>query len=108
MASARGPLDGRARGFEFEVRHRDPDAPQGRVLGNLKDRLLMAVGIFDSGLGGLTVLDAVARRLPDTNAGPISVTTPTRPTAVRDADDIYDLTTKGACRLLFDEGCDLG
>ena len=25
----------------------------------------MAVGIFDSGLGGLTVLDAVARRLPD-------------------------------------------
>jgi len=32
------PLDGRARGFEFEVRHRDPDAPQGRVLGNLKDR----------------------------------------------------------------------
>jgi len=32
------PLDGRARGFEFEVRHRDPDALQGRVLGNLKDR----------------------------------------------------------------------
>ncbi len=25
----------------------------------------MAVGIFDSGLGGLTVYDAVARRLPD-------------------------------------------
>ena len=25
----------------------------------------MAVGIFDSGLGGLTVLDAVAARLPD-------------------------------------------
>ena len=25
----------------------------------------MAVGIFDSGLGGLTVLDAVTRRLPD-------------------------------------------
>ena len=24
----------------------------------------MAVGVFDSGLGGLTVLDAVARRLP--------------------------------------------
>jgi len=32
------PLDGRARGFEFEDRHRDPDASQGRVLGNLKDR----------------------------------------------------------------------
>ncbi|MFT6538075.1 MAG: glutamate racemase, partial [Loktanella salsilacus] len=25
----------------------------------------MAVGIFDSGLGGLTVYDAVAKRLPD-------------------------------------------
>lgn len=25
----------------------------------------MAVGIFDSGLGGLTVLDAVQKRLPD-------------------------------------------
>ena len=25
----------------------------------------MAVGIFDSGLGGLTVLDAVSRRLPE-------------------------------------------
>jgi putative hemolysin len=32
------PLDGRARGFEFEDRHRDPDTPQGRVLGGLKDR----------------------------------------------------------------------
>jgi putative hemolysin len=32
------PLDGRARGFEFEERHRDPDAPQVRVLGGLKDR----------------------------------------------------------------------
>ncbi len=31
-------LDGRARGFEFEDRHRDPDAPQGRVFGGLKDR----------------------------------------------------------------------
>ena len=32
------PLDGRQRGFEFEERHRDPDAPQGRVFGGLKDR----------------------------------------------------------------------
>lgn len=32
------PLDGRAHGFEFEERHRDPDAPQGRVFGGLKDR----------------------------------------------------------------------
>jgi putative hemolysin len=32
------PLDVRARGFEFEDRHRDPDMPQGRTRGALKDR----------------------------------------------------------------------
>ena len=65
----------------------------------------MAVGIFDSGLGGLTVLDAVSKRLPDVpfvyygdNAH--------APYGVRDADDVYDLTTAGVQRL-FDAGCDL-
>jgi glutamate racemase len=65
----------------------------------------MAVGIFDSGLGGLTVLDAVTKRLPEVpfvyygdNAH--------APYGVRDADDIYDLTTTGVQRL-FDAGCDL-
>jgi glutamate racemase len=65
----------------------------------------MAVGIFDSGLGGLTVLEAVQKRLPDVpfvyygdNAH--------APYGVRDADDIYELTTKGVQRL-FDAGCDL-
>ncbi|WP_213683905.1 glutamate racemase [Roseicyclus sp.] len=65
----------------------------------------MAVGIFDSGLGGLTVLDAVVARLPDVplvyfgdNAH--------APYGVRDADDIYDLTTRGV-QALFDAGCDL-
>ncbi len=65
----------------------------------------MAVGIFDSGLGGLTVLQAVEKRLPDLpfvyygdNAH--------APYGVRDADDIYTLTCKGVSRL-FDEGCDL-
>ena len=65
----------------------------------------MAVGIFDSGLGGLTVLDAVAKRLPEVpfvyygdNAH--------APYGVRDADDVYELTTRGVSRL-FDEGCDL-
>ena len=33
-----------------------PDGPKAAT---------MAVGIFDSGLGGLTVLDAVTKRLPD-------------------------------------------
>ena len=65
----------------------------------------MAVGIFDSGLGGLTVLDAVARRLPEVpfvyfgdNAH--------APYGVRDADDIYALTCSAVERL-WDEGCDL-
>ena len=65
----------------------------------------MAVGIFDSGLGGLTVLDAVERRLPDVpfvyfgdNAH--------APYGVRTADDIFDLTTTAVDRL-FIAGCDL-
>ncbi|MEJ6477781.1 MAG: glutamate racemase [Octadecabacter sp.] len=65
----------------------------------------MAVGIFDSGLGGLTVLDAVQKRLPDVpfiyygdNAN--------TPYGVRDADDIFRLT-KAAVEHLWDNGCDL-
>ncbi|MBQ2262225.1 MAG: aspartate/glutamate racemase family protein [Loktanella sp.] len=65
----------------------------------------MAVGIFDSGLGGLTVLDVVATRLPhvplvyfgDNAHAPYGVRTP---------DDIYNLTT-AATQRLFDAGCDL-
>jgi glutamate racemase len=65
----------------------------------------MAVGIFDSGLGGLTVLDAVQRRLPDVpfvyfgdNAH--------APYGVRTADDIFNLTC-AATERLWAEGCDL-
>lgn len=65
----------------------------------------MAVGIFDSGLGGLTVLDAVSKRLPDVpfvyfgdNAH--------APYGVRDADDLYNLTT-AAVERLWAAGCDL-
>ncbi|WP_270729953.1 glutamate racemase [Shimia sp. Alg240-R146] len=65
----------------------------------------MAVGIFDSGLGGLTVLDAVSKRLPDVpfvyfgdNAH--------APYGVRDADDVYGLTTQAVERM-WDAGCDL-
>ncbi|SFQ95824.1 glutamate racemase [Poseidonocella sedimentorum] len=65
----------------------------------------MAVGIFDSGLGGLTVLDAVSKRLPDVpfvyfgdNAH--------APYGVRDADDIYALTTSAVERM-WAAGCDL-
>jgi glutamate racemase len=65
----------------------------------------MAVGVFDSGLGGLTVLDALVRRMPDVpfvyygdNAH--------APYGVRDAEDIFNLTCRGVERL-WAEGCDL-
>ncbi len=65
----------------------------------------MALGVFDSGLGGLGVLDAAQRRLPDQpfvyfgdNAH--------APYGVRDADDVYHLTCKGVERL-WEAGCDL-
>ena len=65
----------------------------------------MAVGVFDSGLGGLTVLDAVVKRLPDVpfvyfgdNAH--------APYGVRTPDDIFKLTC-AATERLWAEGCDL-
>lgn len=65
----------------------------------------MAVGIFDSGLGGLTVWDAVTARLPDVPFVYYGDNANT-PYGVRDPDDIYDLTTRGV-QVLFDAGCDL-
>ncbi|MGC1495232.1 MAG: aspartate/glutamate racemase family protein [Sulfitobacter sp.] len=65
----------------------------------------MAVGIFDSGLGGLTILDAVQARLPDVEFAYLADSA-NAPYGVRSADDIYDLTC-AATQRLFDEGCDL-
>ncbi|MBL4626840.1 MAG: aspartate/glutamate racemase family protein, partial [Roseicyclus sp.] len=65
----------------------------------------MAVGIFDSGLGGLTVLDAITKRLPDVPLIYMGDNAHT-PYGVRGADDIFDLTTAGV-QHLFDRGCDL-
>jgi glutamate racemase len=65
----------------------------------------MAVGVFDSGLGGLTVLDAVQRRLPDVAFVYYGDNAHT-PYGVRDAEDIFTLTCKGVERL-WAEGCDL-
>ena len=65
----------------------------------------MAVGIFDSGLGGLTVLGAVEKRLPDVPFVYFADSAHA-PYGVRDADDIYNLTTAAVARL-FEEGCDL-
>jgi len=65
----------------------------------------VAVGIFDSGLGGLTVLDAAARALPDVPFVYLADHAH-NPYGVRDADDIYNLTV-AATQQLFDHGCDL-
>ena len=65
----------------------------------------MAVGIFDSGLGGLTVLDAVSKRLPDLPLVYMGDSAHA-PYGVRTPDDIYNLTTQSTQRL-FDAGCDL-
>ncbi|RYH03011.1 glutamate racemase [Salipiger sp. IMCC34102] len=65
----------------------------------------MAVGIFDSGLGGLTIHRAIADRMPDLPLVYLGDSA-NAPYGVRKADDIYDLTT-AATQRLFDEGCDL-
>ncbi len=65
----------------------------------------MAVGVFDSGLGGLTVLRALTDRLPDVPFVYMGDNAHT-PYGVRDAEDIYTLTCAGVERL-WDEGCDL-
>lgn len=65
----------------------------------------MAVGIFDSGLGGLTVLDAVTKRLPDVPFAYLADSAHA-PYGVRTADRIYELTTEAVDRL-FEAGCDL-
>ncbi|UWQ17009.1 glutamate racemase [Jannaschia sp. M317] len=65
----------------------------------------MSVGIFDSGLGGLTVWDAVTRRLPDL---PVSYfgDNANAPYGVRTADDIHGLTRR-AVEQMWDEGANL-
>ncbi|MEO0936910.1 MAG: aspartate/glutamate racemase family protein [Pseudomonadota bacterium] len=65
----------------------------------------MAIGIFDSGLGGLTVLEAAQARLPEMPFVYMADSAHA-PYGVRDADDIYDLTCASVQRL-FDAGCDL-
>lgn len=65
----------------------------------------MAVGVFDSGLGGLTVLDAVNLRMPEVPFVYYGDNAHT-PYGVRDADDIFQLTCAGVERL-WAEGCDL-
>jgi len=65
----------------------------------------MPVGVFDSGLGGLTVFNAIQKRMPDQSLLYLGDNKHT-PYGVRDAQDIYDLTVQNT-QYLFDHGCDL-
>ena len=65
----------------------------------------MAVGIFDSGLGGLTVLDAVQKQLPDVSFTYLGDNA-NAPYGVRDSEDVFRLT-KTNVEHLWASGCDL-
>ena len=65
----------------------------------------MAVGVFDSGLGGLTVHAALTKRLPDMPFVYFGDNAHT-PYGTRTPDDIFALTCAGVERL-WAEGCDL-
>jgi len=66
----------------------------------------MAVGMFDSGLGGLTVLAAAQARLPEVDFVYYGDTAHA-PYGVREPADIENLTREGVTAL-WDAGCDLG
>jgi len=65
----------------------------------------MAIGIFDSGLGGLTVYDAIRKQMPDLDIVYLG-DHKHAPYGVRDVDDIFRCTTQSV-QILFDHGCDL-
>jgi glutamate racemase len=65
----------------------------------------MAIGVFDSGIGGLTVLHALARRLPDADIVYLADQGMT-PYGGRPGEEIVELTRAGCVRL-FEAGCDL-
>ncbi len=65
----------------------------------------MAVGIFDSGLGGLTVLGAAQEHLSGVDFL-YYADSAHAPYGVRDAEDIYSLT-RNAVHALWDRGCNL-
>lgn len=65
----------------------------------------MPVGIFDSGIGGLTVQQAIAGRLPDQPLVYLGDNAHA-PYGVRDSEQIYEFTCRHVERL-WEEGCDL-
>ncbi len=65
----------------------------------------MAIGVFDSGIGGLTVLHALTRALPNADITYLADQANT-PYGGRDGEEIVELTRAGSVRL-FEQGCDL-
>ena len=65
----------------------------------------MAIGVFDSGVGGLTVHRALVARLPQTDLVYLADQAKA-PYGGRPGEEIVDLTRAG-CERLFDLGCDL-
>src|SRR5205823_2211983 len=73
--------------------------------GPARYRALMAIGVFDSGIGGLTVHHALVRRLPEADFVYLADQANT-PYGGRPGEEIVDLTRAGCVRL-FEDGCDL-
>jgi glutamate racemase len=65
----------------------------------------MAIGVFDSGIGGLSVHHALVRRLADADFIYLADQANT-PYGGRPGEEIVDLTRKG-CERLFEAGCSL-
>ena len=65
----------------------------------------MAIGVFDSGIGGLTVLHALARKLPSADIVYLADQANT-PYGGRPGEEFVALTRAG-CLRLFDQGCGL-
>ncbi len=65
----------------------------------------MAIGVFDSGIGGLSVHHALVRRLPAADFVYLADQANT-PYGGRSGEEIVDLTRAG-CERLFEGGCDL-
>lgn len=65
----------------------------------------MAIGVFDSGVGGLTVHRNLVQRFPDADFVYLGDQA-NAPYGGRPGEEIVELT-KAGCERLFDEGCDL-
>src|SRR3974390_1331357 len=66
---------------------------------------VMAIGVFDSGIGGLTVLHALVRTLPDADIVYLADQA-NSPYGGRPGEEIVALTRAG-CERLFEAGCNL-